>query len=61
MRDPAAPQGDISVNLIQYGRNFNMDRVLEGVKVVELSQFASCPASGRMLADMGADVIKVEG
>ena len=38
-----------------------MDRVLEGVKVVELSQFASCPASGRMLADMGADVIKVEG
>lgn len=34
--------------------------VLEGYKVVELSTFVAAPACGRILADWGADVIKVE-
>ena len=33
---------------------------LEGVKVVELTQYAAGPAAGRALAEMGATVIKVE-
>lgn len=33
---------------------------LEGIKVVELASFVAAPAAGRMLAEMGADVIRVE-
>ena len=38
----------------------NAPRPLEGVKVVELATFIAVPAAGRFLADMGADVIKIE-
>jgi crotonobetainyl-CoA:carnitine CoA-transferase CaiB-like acyl-CoA transferase len=34
--------------------------VLDGIKVVELSAFAFGPLAGMMLADLGADVVKVE-
>lgn len=33
---------------------------LEGVKVIELATFIAAATSGRFLADMGADVIKIE-
>jgi len=33
---------------------------LEGIKVVELAQIMAGPTSGMLLADMGADVVKVE-
>ena len=33
---------------------------LKGVTVVELAHIMAGPVCGRMLADMGADVIKVE-
>lgn len=33
---------------------------LQGMKVIELSHIMSGPICGMMLADMGADVIKVE-
>ena len=33
---------------------------LEGVKVVELANFIAAATTGRFLADLGADVIKVE-
>lgn len=35
-------------------------RPLEGVKVVELATFIAAPCAARYLADLGADVIKVE-
>ncbi|MEW9854251.1 CaiB/BaiF CoA transferase family protein [Novosphingobium sp. M1R2S20] len=37
-----------------------MGRPLEGIKVVEVAMWAFVPACGGMLADMGADVIKIE-
>lgn len=37
-----------------------MLRVLDGVRVVEQGTFITGPAAGMMLADLGADVIKVE-
>jgi crotonobetainyl-CoA:carnitine CoA-transferase CaiB-like acyl-CoA transferase len=35
--------------------------VLEGVRVVEQGTFITGPCAGMMLADLGADVVKVEG
>lgn len=35
-------------------------KVMEGVKVLEVAQFTFTPAAGAILADWGADVIKVE-
>jgi len=37
-----------------------MNRPLEGVKIVEVAMWAFVPAAGGILADMGADVLKVE-
>ena len=34
--------------------------LLEGLKVLELGQFISAPYCGKLLADMGAEVIKIE-
>lgn len=37
-----------------------MSKPLEGVKVVELATFIAAATAGRFMADLGADVIKVE-
>lgn len=37
-----------------------MEKPLSGIKVVELADFVSAPVCARILADMGAEVIKVE-
>ena len=37
-----------------------MHRPMEGVRVLEVAQFTFVPAAGAVLADWGADVIKVE-
>ena len=37
-----------------------VNRPLEGVKIVELANFIAAPSCARYLADLGADVIKVE-
>src|SRR5580692_6668844 len=37
-----------------------MERVLEGIKVLEVSMWAYVPSAGAVLADWGADVVKVE-
>ena len=33
---------------------------LKGVRVIEFGQFIAVPAAGQVLADLGADVIKIE-
>lgn len=38
----------------------NVKRPLEGIKVVELATFIAAPCCARYLADLGAEVIKVE-
>lgn len=37
-----------------------MNKPLAGIKVVEVSMWAFVPAAGAVLADMGADVVKIE-
>jgi crotonobetainyl-CoA:carnitine CoA-transferase CaiB-like acyl-CoA transferase len=37
-----------------------MERPLEGIRVVEIAHYVAVPAAGALLADLGADVIKVE-
>jgi crotonobetainyl-CoA:carnitine CoA-transferase CaiB-like acyl-CoA transferase len=41
-------------------RNSHVNGALQGIKVVELAQIMAGPTCGLLLADMGADVIKVE-
>lgn len=36
------------------------NRPLQGIKVVEMATFIAVPAVGRILADMGAEVVKIE-
>jgi len=38
----------------------DMAKVLEGVRVLELGTFITGPAAGMFLADLGADVVKIE-
>ncbi len=37
-----------------------MSRPLEGIRIIEVAMWAFVPAAGAMLADLGAEVIKVE-
>jgi crotonobetainyl-CoA:carnitine CoA-transferase CaiB-like acyl-CoA transferase len=37
-----------------------MQRPLDGVRVVEVASYVAVPAAGGLLADLGADVVKVE-
>ena len=37
-----------------------MTQVMKGIRVLEVAQFTFVPAAGGILADWGADVIKIE-
>src|SRR3546814_15471171 len=47
-----------SASRIQVGEH--MTQVMKGVRVLEVAQFTFVPAAGAILADWGADVIKIE-
>ena len=38
-----------------------MERPLEGIKIIEVAGMVSGPYCGKMLADLGGQVIKVDG
>ncbi|BCN43324.1 hypothetical protein RE9414_16040 [Prescottella equi] len=38
----------------------NPTRPLDGIRVLELGNYIAAPTAGRLLADFGAEVIKVE-
>ena len=40
--------------------DLEMEKVLEGIRALDFSRYAAGPYCGMLLADMGADVIKVE-
>ena len=37
-----------------------LEGLLEGIKVVDMGHVVAVPATGRILSDWGADVIKIE-
>src|SRR5579863_6853702 len=43
-----------------YWEIMTMTQVMKGVRVLEVAQFTFVPAAGAILADWGADVIKIE-
>lgn len=45
---------------INDGRNEAKRNMLEGLKVIEFGQIAAAPFTGSLLADLGADVVKIE-
>lgn len=49
-----------SVSVNQTGRDVDLTGPLKGCRVIELAHIMAGPVCGLMLADMGADVIKVE-
>ncbi len=58
--NPNADSGAAQVRKPDPGDPRGRGRPLEGVRVVELAHFWSAPLCGRVLGDLGADVIKVE-
>lgn len=44
----------------QDGTEFDVHRPLAGLRVVELGNYIAAPTAGRLLADFGAEVVKVE-
>ena len=44
--------------MIQFGGK-HMEGILKGIRVLDLGRFISAPFCGMLLADMGAEVIKI--
>src|SRR5260370_26601255 len=56
-----AGRGALTVRLeTGYGEDVHMSDAMSGVKVVELAGWTFVPSAGAVLADWGADVIKIE-
>lgn len=45
---------------VGFARLINMTRLLEGIRVIDFGRFIAAPYSAMLLADFGADVIRVE-
>src|SRR3546814_6074979 len=42
------------------GKAYILTQVMKGVRILEVAQFTFVPVAGAILADWGADVIKIE-
>src|SRR5438128_2299120 len=61
MRSSPLPNGQILSYFSIFGeQGGRMTQVMKGIRVLEVAQFTFVPAAGAILADWGADVIKVE-
>ena len=54
------PRADRPAGVLLSRRIIQMDKPLAGLKVLELARILAGPWAGQLLADLGADVIKVE-
>ena len=54
------PGGENRIYIGKKGVTTIMSKPLEGIKVVELANFIAAASAGRFMADLGADVVKIE-
>src|SRR5882762_9614773 len=47
-------------SIVDRQRGMIMTQVMKGIRVLEVAQFTFVPAAGAILADWGADVVKIE-
>src|ERR1041384_8332794 len=60
MRRPARLRARKSRRERRPTQRANMTQVMSGVRILEVAQFTFVPAAGGLLADWGAEVIKIE-